>query len=406
MAQKTRFYVPDSMQHHTNRIVDNPFMNRRLQWDIFCKVIDNFGDIGVCWRLAGDLAARGHKVRLWVDDASALAWMAPAGLEGVQVFPWPPGEQPLDLDAAGLAGQPCDVLVEAFGCEAAPDFIAACARLHWLGGQKPVWINLEYLSAEDYVERYHAMPSPVQSGPAAGWTKWFFYPGFTADTGGLLREQGLQARQARFDRTDWLKTHGIHWGGETLVSLFCYEPPALAGLLAQFTKHGLQGKPVHLLVAAGRAATAVRAVLDDKNRPQPNKDERKQLSISYLPLLEQTGFDHLLWASDLNFVRGEDSVVRALWAGKPFVWQIYPQHDDAHQAKLQAFLDMLQAPPSLRAFHAAWNGKTAPASAAGSPAPLPIDLPAWQVTAQAARSRLRAQDDLGTRLLGFVAKKR
>ncbi|MEO7887531.1 MAG: elongation factor P maturation arginine rhamnosyltransferase EarP, partial [Polaromonas sp.] len=48
-------------------------MNRSLQWDIFCKVIDNFGDIGVCWRLAADLASRGHKVRLWVDDASALA---------------------------------------------------------------------------------------------------------------------------------------------------------------------------------------------------------------------------------------------------------------------------------------------------------------------------------------------
>lgn len=375
-------------------------------WDIFCKVIDNFGDIGVCWRLAADLASRGHKVRLWVDDASALTWMAPGSCKGVQVFPWPSGEQPLNLDAAGLAGQPCDVLIEAFGCEVAPDFIAACARLHWAGGQKPVWINLEYLSAEDYVGRSHAMPSPVQGGPAAGWTKWFFYPGFTADTGGLLRESGLQDKQAGFDRAGWLKTHGIHWGGETLVSLFCYEPPALEGLLAQFTEHGLQGKPVHLLVAAGRAANAVRALYDDKNRLQPNKGGRKQLSISYLPLLTQTGFDHLLWASDLNFVRGEDSVVRALWAGKPFVWHIYPQHDNAHLAKLQAFLDMLQAPPSLRAFHAAWNGKTAPPPTAGGPAPFPIDLPAWQATAQTARSRLMAQDDLGTRLLGFVTKKR
>lgn len=381
-------------------------MNRSLQWDIFCKVIDNFGDIGVCWRLTADLASRGHKVRLWVDDASALAWMAPSGCEGVQVLTWPAADQPLDLEAAGFAGQPCDVLVEAFGCDAAPDFIAACARQHWVGSQKPIWINLEYLSAEDYVERCHAMPSPVQSGPAAGWTKWFFYPGFTADTGGLLREQGLQDRQAGFDRAGWLKAHGIHWAGETLVSLFCYEPPALEGLLAQFSEHGLQGKPVHLLVAAGRAANAVRALLDDQNRLQPNKGGPEQLSISYLPLLTQTGFDHLLWASDLNFVRGEDSVVRALWAGKPFVWHIYPQHDGAHLAKLQAFLDMLQAPPSLRLFHAAWNGKTASPLTAGGLGPLPIDLPAWQATAKAARSRLMAQDELGTRLLGFVAKKR
>lgn len=406
MAQKTRFYVPDSMQHHTNRIVDNPFMNRSLQWDIFCKVIDNFGDIGVCWRLAADLASRGHAVRLWADDATALGWMAPAGCAGVRVLPWPQDGTPLDLNTAGFAQSPTDVLVEAFGCEIAPEFIAACASNTRATGIKPVWINLEYLSAEAYVERYHAMPSPVQSGSAAGWTKWFFYPGFTANTGGLLREPGLQEQQNRFDRAAWLKTQGIAWRGETLVSLFCYEPPALESLLAQFSRHGLQGSPVRLMVADGRAANAVRAIVDSQKGLQPRQDIGGLLSISYLPLLEQAEFDRLLWASDLNFVRGEDSLVRALWAGKPFVWHIYPQHDDAHLAKLQAFLDMLQAPTSLRTFHAAWNAKTAPPATADDPAPLPVDLPAWQAAALATRTRLMAQDDLVTRLLGFVAKKR
>lgn len=375
-------------------------------WDIFCKVIDNFGDIGVCWRLAADLASRGHTVRLWVDDATALGWMAPAGCDGVRVLPWPQDGTPLDLNAAGFAQQPADVLVEAFGCEIAPEFIAACASNTRATGIKPVWINLEYLSAEAYVERYHAMPSPVQSGPAAGWTKWFFYPGFTAPTGGLLREPDLAEQQERFDRAGWLKARGIAWSGETLVSLFCYEPPALAGLLTQFSRDGLQGKPVRLLVAAGRSANAVRAIVDGQKGLQPRQDLGSLLSISYLPLQEQTEFDHLLWASDLNFVRGEDSLVRALWAGKPFVWHIYPQHDDAHLAKLQAFLDMLQAPPSLRAFHAAWNGKTAPQTTADGPAALLGDLPAWQAAARAARTRLMGQDDLSARLLGFVAKKR
>jgi uncharacterized repeat protein (TIGR03837 family) len=380
-------------------------MNRR-QWDIFCKVIDNFGDIGVCWRLAADLASRGHTVRLWVDDATALGWMAPAGCKGVRVLPWPQDGTPLDLDAAGFAQQPADVLVEAFGCEIAPEFIAACASNTRATGIKPVWINLEYLSAESWVERYHAMPSPVQSGPAAGWTKWFFYPGFTVNTGGLLREPGLLERQERFDRAGWLKAQGIAWSGETLVSLFCYEPPALAGLLTQFSRAGLQGKPVHLMVAAGRATNAVRAIVDDQKSLQPRQDVGSLLSISYLPLFEQAEFDHLLWASDLNFVRGEDSLVRALWAGKPFVWHIYPQDDDAHLVKLEAFLDMLGAPPSLRAFHAAWNGKTAPQTAADDPAAMLKDLPAWQAAARAARTRLMGQEDLSTRLLGFVAKKR
>jgi uncharacterized repeat protein (TIGR03837 family) len=369
-------------------------MDRSLQWDIFCKVIDNHGDIGVCWRLSADLAARGQQVRLWVDDASALAWMAPQGHAGVSVLPW---TEPLGLNLLRLDSAPCGVLVEAFGCEIAPEFIAACADQQRAGGQKPVWVNLEYLSAEPYVERCHGLPSPVQHGPAAGWTKWFFYPGFTPDTGGLLREPGLVQRQAVFDKAAWLAAQQIPWAGEKLVSLFCYEPPALAQLLAQLAREGLAGEPVRLLVTSGRGATAVKSIFMNKNRLQPPPAKDTLLSISYLPLLTQSDFDHLLWACDLNFVRGEDSVLRALWAGQPFVWQIYPQDDQAHEAKLQAFLDRLDAPDSLRVFHEAWNG-LAP--------DLPVIAPqAWSGWALAARQDLAGLPDLTSQLLEFVAKK-
>jgi uncharacterized repeat protein (TIGR03837 family) len=118
-----------------------------------------------------------------------------------------------------------------------------------------------------------------------------------------------------------------------------------------------------------------------------------------LPYLDQRAYDGLLWACDLNFVRGEDSLVRALWAGRPLVWQIYPQHDGAHHAKLAAWLDWLQAPPGLRAFHRAWSG--APAE----PLP-PLDEPAWRACVRAARARLMRQADLASQLIGFVAEKR
>ena len=199
------------------------------RWDIFCQVIDNFGDIGVCWRLATGLAAQGQQVRLWVDDASALQWMAPEGCHGVEVHPW---AQPLALE--GLAA--CDVLVEAFGCTVAPEFIAHCEQqvsAESLKNLQPVWINLEYLSAEPYVARCHAMPSPVMRGPGAGWTKWFFYPGFTPGTGGLLREPNLLQRQAAFQRGEWLRGQGVAENADQYVSLFCYEPAALGDLLAQ-----------------------------------------------------------------------------------------------------------------------------------------------------------------------------
>ncbi|MBG6072675.1 MULTISPECIES: elongation factor P maturation arginine rhamnosyltransferase EarP [unclassified Polaromonas] len=375
-------------------------MNHRLQWDIFCKVIDNYGDIGVCWRLAADLATRGHRVRLWVDDACALQWMAPGGCDNVRVIAWTP---PLALQAADFALQPCDVLVEAFGCDAAPEFIAACADQQSANGLKPVWINLEYLSAEAYVERCHALPSRVQRGPAAGWEKWFFYPGFTAATGGLLREPGLADRQSRFDAPAWLAAQGITFSREKRVSLFCYEPGALPGLLKQLAQHGLDGEAVRLFVAAGRASHAVKAVFNDEKCLLRNTSGRSQLSISYLPLLTQNGFDQLLWACDLNFVRGEDSLVRALWAGKPLVWQIYPQDDAAHLDKLAAFLDMLEAPASLRHFHQAWNR-----AGTGHEAPLVLqrDLQDWQTCLGNARERLMRQNDLCTSLLSFVAKNR
>ena len=379
-------------------------MDRSLQWDIFCKVIDNFGDIGVCWRLASSVASRGHKVRLWLDDASALRWMAPEGCKGVEVLPWNEGGL---RDLSNLEAGPPDVIIEAFGCDVAPEFIAACARIYWARGLKPLWINLEYLSAEGYVERCHAKPSPVHSGPAAGWTKLFFFPGFTRQTGGLLREPDLAGRQAAFDRGEWLRKLGIPFDAgkpEKLMSMFCYEPAALEALLDQLAAHGLQSQPVRLLVTAGRAAQAIAAIealkpaFFDKKGLHPNEYVRGQLSISYLGLLSQEDFDHLLWACDLNFVRGEDSLVRAIWAGRPLVWQLYPQTGDAHVAKLQAFLDLIEAPLSLRRFMTAWNG---PGYVLPAPEP---DV--WADCIRAVSRNLRGQDDLVTQLIRVEAQNR
>ena len=345
-----------------------------MRWDIFCKVIDNHGDIGVCWRLAADLAGRGEDVRLFVDDASALAWMAPQGAPRVEVRPW---------DEAA-ACEPGEAVVEAFGCELDPAFVAAIAARTRTSGRQPTWINLEYLSAERWVERCHRLPSPVLSGPAAGLTKHFFYPGFTAATGGLIREPGLLARRDAFDRQAWLRGRGIVPGGGRVLSLFCYEPPGLAPFLSRLAR---QAQPTDLLVTAGRAASAVRALLAAGFDPGA-------LRLHWLPLLPHPEFDHLLWACDLNLVRGEDSLARAMWAARPAVWHIYPQDDDAHLAKLDAFLDWLGAPDDGRAFHGAWIGGGVPVlPAAGGPG--------GGGAAGAAR-RLAALPDLAAELQRFV----
>jgi len=376
---------------HDPRMVSAPSpFAPALQWDIFCRVVDNLGDVGVCWRLSADLAARGQKVRLWIDQPEPLRWMAPGALEGrvpgVQVIAW---TTPMALDSmAGWA--PGEVWVEAFGCDPAPECALRLADQITQGASAPVWINLEYLSAEPYVERSHCLPSPVMSGPLRGLTKWFFYPGFTTATGGLLREPDLAVRRAAFDAAGWLREQHTAAAAPRRVSLFCYEPPALAEVLCAAGKNPQSSD---WLVTPGRSAQAVAAL------PAPGPACR----LHALQPLPQREFDHLLWACDLNFVRGEDSLVRALWAGQPFVWQIYPQHDHAHHAKLDAFLNWLDAPTSLRHFHQQWNSI---ASEEGGVWPGWAVVDGWRDCVRAARARLLEQPDLSQQLIGFVTGKR
>lgn len=329
-----------------------------LLWDVYCRVIDNLGDAGVCWRLAADLAARGQRVRLVIDDATPLAFMAPGGAGGVEVMAWP-----------GPAA-PGDVVIEAFGCDPPPATVAAMVQRR----PAPVWLNLEYLSAEPYVERSHGLPSPQRNG----LTKWFLYPGFTPRTGGLLREPGLPERRAAFDREAWLRAQDIERRpGERVVLLFCYDNPALPALLQD-----LAAQPTLLLLTPGKAQQQVQAA-------------PAGMRLHRLPWLSQGDFDHLLWSADLNFVRGEDSLVRALWAGAPFVWQAYPQQDGAHAAKVEALLAAWAAPDAVAALWRAWNGLQ----------PLWPGLPApWAAEARAWRQALQAQPDLVTQVLAFVAR--
>jgi uncharacterized repeat protein (TIGR03837 family) len=348
---------------------------RRHFWDIFCQVIDNHGDLGVCWRLARQLHAAGQSVRLWVDDASALSWMAPDhASSGIEVLRWDHAN--LEKLTQLTVG---NVWIEAFGCQIPEAFVSHGVATR---STAPLWINLEYLSAEEWVPSMHGLPSPIMSGPARGWTKHFVFPGFTPETGGLLRETDLLHMQSHFDRTGARQRLAPDLSvGAWLISLFCYEPAALPELLTS-----LADTPNQLLVTPGRPWAAVQVALAQ------GCAEPVWRALAHT---DQGGFDEMLWACDLNFVRGEDSLVRALWAGRAFVWNIYPQDDQAHHAKLEAFLDWLQAPISLRLFHRVWNGL--------DQAPLPVldadTLADWTRCAQAARLRLLGQQDLLTQLL-------
>jgi len=334
-------------------------MNVAPRWDIFCKVVDNYGDAGVGWRLARQLAAEhALDVTLWLDELAALARIAPAidpacaaqKVAGVTVRRW---EEPF------AAAAPADVVVEAFGCGLPEGYVAAMARL----AAAPAWFILEYLSAEPWVDGAHALPSPH---PRLPLPRRFWFPGFTPKTGGLLREPGLFAARdalrgdAAAQRALWssLRIPPVA-PGELRVSLFCYPNPALPALLDAWADGD---RPVSCVVPEGVAVGAVDAWTGG-SVPHPGRPcVRGRLSLHAIPFLAQDDYDRLLWLCAVNLVRGEDSFVRAQWAARTFAWHAYPQADGAHWRKLEAFLDRyaagLGAAPAvaLRGFWRAWNG--------------------------------------------------
>jgi len=329
--------------------------SRIISCDIFCTVVDNYGDIGVCWRLARQLAnEQGLAVRLWVDDLASFRSLCPDVVptqpiqqrRGVEIRHW-------GIPFADVS--PAHLVIEAFACELPERYVLAmAAQTH-----RPVWLNLEYLSAEDWVAGCHGLPSPHPSLPLI---KYFFFPGFTRDTGGLLLESDLLARRDAFladpaaQERYWRELAvPARQSGEMRVSLFSYENPAVQGLLAAWSA---AGQPLTCLVPEGRVLPQVAGFFGRQRLVAGEVLQSGRLRVQVLPFVEQERYDELLWACDCNFVRGEDSCVRAQWAGKPFIWHIYPQHDGVHIKKLRALLDLYCTglePDSARALSALWN---------------------------------------------------
>lgn len=335
------------------QVILNKRFLMRFSWDIFCCVVDNFGDIGVTWRLARQLVTEhDQQVRLWVDDMQAFRRLCPEAevadgeqlLQGVKVQHWPVEWQPVAA---------ADVVIEAFACNLPPAYIEAMAQRT----SPPLWLNLEYLSAEDWVGSYHGLPSPQ----AGGLQKFFFFPGFTAQSGGLLREAGLLERRQRFQqdplaRQAFLQRIGVKPPADArLISLFAYENPALASWLDALAA-GEQ--TTHLIVPEGRVLADVQRWLGLSELVSGTLYSRGALTLQRVAFMSQDDYDQLLWSCDFNAVRGEDSFVRAQWAGRPLLWHIYVQQDEAHLHKMEAFVKLYcegLTPSAIAAVQAQWR---------------------------------------------------
>lgn len=363
-----------------------------LKFDIFCRVVDNYGDIGVCWRLARQLVQRADvsAVRLWVDDLASFKHIAShlrvdepeQRLEGVTIIHWCGTE----------TRTPADVVIEAFACSPPAEYLARMTP-HQL------WLNLEYLSAEAWIESCHGLPSMQGNG----LRKYFFFPGFTQNTGGLLREPNLIQDRLAWQadagkRLDFLAALGVSdtWlrkleAGAFLAYVYCYPQAPLPLLIKALAN---VGEDALVLMPEGIWPEALPAI---------SGESAANVGIHRLPFVDQDAFDRLLWSSELNIVRGEDSLIRAIWAGRPFVWQPYLQEDDAHLDKLQAWLDFAALPEPYAALMQAWNH-----NAGIDTERLLVDVlrsqalwRQWQHATEQLCNRLATQSSLAERLVDF-----
>ncbi len=292
------------------------------RWDIFCKIVDNFGDIGVSWRLAQQLQNEHElQVRLWVDNLSIAQKIIPTInikkysqiIDNIEI---------LFFNSTINFTDAADVVIETFSCGLPENYLQLMSK-------KPSkWVNLEYLSAENWVADFHAKPSPQ---PQLNLTRHFYFPGFTEKTGGLLREKNLLPRYSDFLRND---------GEGIKISLFCYPHTSIRDL---FTALQTNLHAVSVYVPESSILPQIADYFGVEAIDVGDSFTRDNLHVHILPFLSQADYDALLRDCDLNFVRGEDSWLRAIWAGKPFIWQPYVQEENTHLKKLESFLSLFYA---------------------------------------------------------------
>lgn len=315
--------------------------------DILCKVVDNYGDAGVVYRLARALSDidPGVRLRIVVDGLDSFAALAP-GLNpqadvqtyrGWTVLRW-------DHRWDGFVAEPPCLVLECFAC-GRPDFFEE-RLFDPARTERRVVVNVEHLSAEDWVDELHLMPSATRSALVE---KFLFMPGFTPASGGLILDRDFikakrlwdAARSGGLDalaqaRTDLAGRLGLllepGWAGLTWLSVFSYERDyrKMVAALAELSSRS----PVLALVAPGRSARPFLDAWEAAGRPFPALP---------LPFLPQEDWDQLILAGDINIVRGEESLARAALAGRPFIWHAYLQDRGHHQVKVQALAERLAA---------------------------------------------------------------
>lgn len=279
--------------------------------DIFCQVIDNYGDVGVTYRLAREFKRvyPNKKLRFVINQIEELNLIRKS--ENIEVI--------LYKDISKMENS-ADLIIESFGCEIPKEYMDKALK------NSKLIINLEYFSAEKWVDDFHLQESFL----GGNLKKYFFIPGLSEKSGGILLDNEFLERKKKVEANKeyYLEKFGIKEKYDLIGSVFSYEKN-FDSLIEELKK---LNKKVILLILSEKTQKNFIKYFDNGN----NYDKIKFVK---LPFFTYDKYEELLALCDFNLVRGEDSFVRALLLGKPFLWHIYPQDENTHIKKLESFLE-------------------------------------------------------------------
>ena len=302
--------------------------------DIFCEIIDNFGDIGVVYRISKELKKIFQNVRIR---------MVLNRLEEFKAI----NKKVKDIDFQEIDGLICvtekyvkenaetfgtaDVFIEAFGCNVPEEYIKRAKE------NSKLWINLEYLSGEKWIEDFHLCESLIDSKTLK---KIFYMPGFSEKSGGVIIDSGFLERKeyGKNNREEVLKKYfpNVDIKDKLIGTVFSYEKnfDNLLEVLKDYERETL------LILMGEKTQKSFSEILQKKLRENFGKIVKYgKITMMYADFLSQEEYEEVISAADFNFTRGEDSFVRGILLEKPFMWHIYLQEEKAHMDKIKAFTE-------------------------------------------------------------------
>lgn len=301
---------------------------------VLCKVVDNFGDIGVVWRLCCQLSNQikkenfTSKINLIVDDLASFNKICNSVdsnksfqiVENINIFSW--NDEKLCYDEFSKNdGENLSVILEVFQC-GRPLWMEKILFEEKLNRTVQI-IMIDYLTAEKYAEDFHCLQSLTRSSKVQ---KVNFMPGFTNKTGGLIID------------SEW--EHFCDYKNNKTLLCFTYDRNWDA--LANACKKSNHIEKV--LIAPGKGFESL------KKSFYSNFIKDSNLKIEELSFMNQNEWDKMLKNCGVLFIRGEESMSRACLSGIPFVWHAYPQSDEYQLIKVRALLERMSVHFSVEDF--------------------------------------------------------